>query len=206
MAKSTLKTDFKDDILSPNMGGKRKYRMIQNEDGTVSFEDVTEYTQTGSNFGSKQVNETNLAVNNSVDKADVIENIEDIAANVTQGKVAGALAVRELNSKIDPYRVIDFNTTGRTTYVKYANGVMIQYGIASVSYTDGYGTATFAHPFIDTSYAFFTTGVYVNSTYPFEIITCQKISNNKTYIYSRNPQGNKVETHSVDWLAIGKWK
>lgn len=100
MAKSTLKTDFKDDILSPNMGGKRKYRMIQNEDGTVSLEDVTEYTQTGSNFGSKQVNETNLAVNNSVDKADVIENIEDIAANVTQGKVAGALAVRDLNSKM----------------------------------------------------------------------------------------------------------
>ena len=23
-----------------------------------------------------------------------------------------------------------------------------------------------------------------------------------TYIYSRNPQGNKVETHAVDWLAI----
>ena len=112
----------------------------------------------------------------------------------------------ELNSKIDPYRVIDFNTTGRTTYVKYANGVMIQFGIASVSYTDGCGTATFAHPFIDTSYAFFTTGAYVNSTYPCEIITCQKISNNKTYIYSRNPQGNKVETHAVDWLAIGKWK
>ena len=100
MAKSTLKTDFKDDILSPNMGGKRKYRMIQNEDGTVSLDDVTEYTQTGSNFGSKQVNETNLAVNNSVDKADVIENIEDIAANVTQGKVAGALAVRDLNIKM----------------------------------------------------------------------------------------------------------
>jgi hypothetical protein len=114
--------------------------------------------------------------------------------------------LESLNSKIDPYRVIDFNTTGRTTYVKYANGVMIQFGIASVSYTDGYGTATFAHPFIDTSYAFFTTGVYVNSTYPFEIITCQKISNNKTYIYSRNLQGNKVETHTVDWLAIGKWK
>ena len=112
----------------------------------------------------------------------------------------------ELNSKIDPYRVIDFGTTGRTTYVKYANGVMIQYGIASVSYTDGYGTATFASPFIDTSYAFFTTGAYVNSGYPMEVLTCQKVSNSKAYIYSRNLQGNKVETHSVDWLAIGKWK
>lgn len=83
---------------------------------------------------------------------------------------------------------------------------MIQYGIASVSYTDGYGTATFASPFIDTSYAFFTTGAYVNSGYPMEVLTCQKVSNSKAYIYSRNLQGNKVETHSVDWLAIGKWK
>lgn len=111
-----------------------------------------------------------------------------------------------LNGKIDTYRVIDFNTTGRTTYVKYANGVMIQFGTISVSYTDGYGTAAFTHPFIDTSYVFFTTGVYGGSEHLYEIITCQKISNNKTYIYSRNPQGNKVETHNVDWIAIGRWK
>lgn len=114
--------------------------------------------------------------------------------------------VTELNRKIDPYRVIDFNTTGRTTYVKYANGVMIQFGTISVSYTDGYGTAAFTHPFIDTSYVFFTTGVYGGSEYLSEILTCQKISNNKAYIYSRNPQGNKVETHNVDWIAIGRWK
>lgn len=117
MAKNVLKTDFKDDILSANMGGKRKYRMIQNNDGTVSFEDVTEYTQIGSNFGSKQVNETNLAVNNSVDKADVIDNLADIAANVTQGKVAGALAVRELNSK--SYEIIK---TDNGYVKKYADG------------------------------------------------------------------------------------
>ena len=83
---------------------------------------------------------------------------------------------------------------------------MIQYGIASVTYTDGYGTATFAHAFIDISYAFFTTGAYVNSGYPIEVLTCQKASPSKAYIYSRNLQGNKVETHAVDWLAIGKWK
>lgn len=83
---------------------------------------------------------------------------------------------------------------------------MIQFGTIAVSYTDGYGTAVFAHPFIDTSYVFFTTGVYGGPEYLSEIITCQKISNNKTYIYSRNPQGNKVETHNVDWIAIGRWK
>lgn len=39
----SLKTDYKDDIYS----GKRRYRMIQNDDGTVSFDDVTDYTQDG---------------------------------------------------------------------------------------------------------------------------------------------------------------
>ena len=32
-----LRTDFKDDILAEAMGGRRRYQMIQNEDGTVSF-------------------------------------------------------------------------------------------------------------------------------------------------------------------------
>ena len=100
MAKQQLSTDFKDDILGYNMGGKRRYRMIQNSDGTVSFEDVTNYTQIGSNFGSKQVNETNLAVNNSVDKAHVIDNLGDVISNVTTGKVAGALSLRELSNKL----------------------------------------------------------------------------------------------------------
>ena len=83
---------------------------------------------------------------------------------------------------------------------------MIQYGIASVSYTDGYGTATFAHPFIDTSYAFFTTGVYVNSTYPFEIITCQKISNNKTFVreqaFSFLYLYYKTRTHVCQYVSV----
>ena len=46
MAKATLPTNFKDDVLASAMGGKRRYNMIHNGDGTVSFEDVTEYSTT----------------------------------------------------------------------------------------------------------------------------------------------------------------
>ena len=102
MAKQTLPTNFVDDILAPSMGGKRKYRLIDNGDGTYSFEDVTEYTQTGSDFGAGQINATNQAVNESCDKADVIDDLNDILANQADGKIAGAKAVKELNTNKEP--------------------------------------------------------------------------------------------------------
>lgn len=97
MAKQTLPTNFKDDILSSSMGGKRRFNLIQNDDGTYSLEDVTDYTQTGSEFGAGQINATNQAVNESCDKADVIDDLEDIVANQANGKIAGAKSVATLN-------------------------------------------------------------------------------------------------------------
>lgn len=60
---ANLKTNYKDDVLDTSKNEKRKFRMIQNEDGTVSFEDVTEYTQIGDTFGAADVNMTNEEIN-----------------------------------------------------------------------------------------------------------------------------------------------
>ena len=57
-----LQTNFIDDILSPS-NTTRKYRVINNSDGTISLQDVTVYSQIGSSYGSKQLNESNLAIN-----------------------------------------------------------------------------------------------------------------------------------------------
>lgn len=57
-----LKTDYKDDVLDTEVNELRKYQMIQNEDGTVSFVDVTEYLQVGDSFGSADVNAITLAL------------------------------------------------------------------------------------------------------------------------------------------------
>lgn len=59
---SELRTDFKDDILAETMEGRRRYQIIQNEDGTVSFADVTEYEQTGSDLGQAEINAIILAI------------------------------------------------------------------------------------------------------------------------------------------------
>lgn len=99
MAKQILPTNYKDDVLTTSMGKKRRYNLIQNDDGTISLEDATEYTQVGDNYGAAQLNATNQAVNESVDQAKVIDSLDDISANTQTGMVAGALAVAELSGK-----------------------------------------------------------------------------------------------------------
>lgn len=103
MAKQTLPTNFVDDILAPSMDGKRKFTITDNGDGTYEIEDVTDYTQTGSDFGAGQINATNQAVNESCDKADVIDNLDDIVANQANGKIAGAKALATLNADLSEF-------------------------------------------------------------------------------------------------------
>lgn len=66
-----LPTDYKDDVLSADMHGKRMYEITW-PNGTVdrvSLVDVTEYDQIGSNFGAKDINETNEEVNKKLPKS-----------------------------------------------------------------------------------------------------------------------------------------
>lgn len=82
-----LKTDYKNDIPKTE---KRKYRIINNDDGTVSFEDVTEYEQIGDTFGAGDINETNKAVNGKLDNSDVV----DPMMTTEPGFAADALLVK----------------------------------------------------------------------------------------------------------------
>ena len=54
-----LKTDFK----NAEYDGLRKYRVIENDDGTVSFQDVTDYKTVGSTWGAAEINATNTEIN-----------------------------------------------------------------------------------------------------------------------------------------------
>src|SRR3712207_5580495 len=60
MANVQLPTNYTDAVWE----GNRKYRQITNSDGTVSFEDVTVYTnEPNSFFGAKDANQINEAIN-----------------------------------------------------------------------------------------------------------------------------------------------
>ena len=49
-----MEANFKDDIITG--GGLRKYRMINNDDGTVSFKDVTDYDTVGTEITADTFN------------------------------------------------------------------------------------------------------------------------------------------------------
>lgn len=80
MIMADLKTNYVDDVLDTTKNQVRKYQQIQNDDGTVSFVDVTEYTQVGTSFGAKDINDTNAAINAVNGK---LTNIGTKIANVT---------------------------------------------------------------------------------------------------------------------------
>lgn len=58
-----LKTNYVDDKLNASTNQLRKYQQIKNDDGTVSFVDVTDYTETGTSFGANDINATNKSIN-----------------------------------------------------------------------------------------------------------------------------------------------
>lgn len=73
-----LKENYKDDILDVSQNVKRKYQMENNGDGTVSFTDVTEYTQQGDSFGASDMNATNGKVNTlESDIGEINDNLTD---------------------------------------------------------------------------------------------------------------------------------
>lgn len=102
--KKELPVNFKDDVLKPEMTGKRRYRVTQYDDGTISLDDVTEYSQIGSNFGAAQMNATNEAVNESFDKKMLIDSLDDIVANTKAGYAAGALGVKMLKEAVEQFK------------------------------------------------------------------------------------------------------
>lgn len=99
---AVLPTNYLDDILAASMGGKRRFR-ITHEDGNteeVTLEDVSEYEQVGSPFGSGDVNKTNQAVNEKLDSADVVDPaLATVLGFAADAKLTGD-ALGELTKKL----------------------------------------------------------------------------------------------------------
>ena len=57
-----LKTDYKDYEFQQGET-LRRYRMIENDDGTISLEDVTQYEVIGDDYSANDANATNAEVN-----------------------------------------------------------------------------------------------------------------------------------------------
>ena len=86
MAWTDLPTNYKDAVWN----GNRKYRQITNSDGTVSFEDVTVYSQKDDSFfGAADANQMNAAMN------ELAANMESVEDNATKATNAAATATEK---------------------------------------------------------------------------------------------------------------
>lgn len=120
-----LPTNLKDDILDSSVNTRRKYRMIENGDGTYSFEDLTEYNQVGDEYGAGLINETNRQVNARVEKAVIVRDLETIGAITQPGFIPDALAVKDVNRSLGG---LSFGTDGDGNYGYYgADGSLIPF-------------------------------------------------------------------------------
>jgi hypothetical protein len=110
-----LKTDYKDDVLDTTQNTKRKYQMIDNGDGTVSFEDVTEYLQQGDNFGADDINDTNEEVNIINDKL----TCEEYSASASgMGNVLEEY-ISQANMEVGETRRVDIYVTSSSLHSHY---------------------------------------------------------------------------------------
>lgn len=59
----SLRTDYVNAELNTEVNANTKYEMTENQDGSVSFTDVSVYSVTGDTFGAEDMNDTNAEVN-----------------------------------------------------------------------------------------------------------------------------------------------
>lgn len=89
MAWTQLPTNYTDAVWS----GLKKYVQVSNDDGTVSFQDVTQYSnQDNSFFGAKEANQMNAAMN------ELAGNIDSVAKNATNAANSATAAANSASA------------------------------------------------------------------------------------------------------------
>lgn len=192
MAKATLPTNYKDDILNSSMNGKRRYQEIPNSDGTISLEDKTTYDQTGTNFGASQVNEMNRNINESADAGRIIDSLSSIMTNTQQKYIAGALALKEVNNslngvsfKVDPQtgKITGYTTkTGGADSVFPFSDITEEQIINTIGRID-YGTIT-GSPFDTVAYTATTDMLCLISSYVYSYSGGATLQNTDISVYN----------------------
>lgn len=107
MAKSDLKTDYVD---SQYLGDK-KYKMINNADGTVSFQDVTQYVVNGDKLHADEINNQNNLIK-EMTSIKIDDNVQDelnLSTNIWQKIQSKKLVVMidKSGDMVFPETVID---------------------------------------------------------------------------------------------------
>lgn len=147
MSLKKLATDYKDALFE----GLRKYKQIENDDGTTSFADVTTYSQKeGSYYTAKTVNNNHEIINDAIGVLEQLCQDEDELEKTVenQGKKQGSLeslntenketlvgAINEVNRSVGELSVL--STVEKTSVVAAINEVVKSLG-ETVSFASDY--------------------------------------------------------------------
>lgn len=124
-----LKDNYQDDVLDSEKNQLRKYNMIHNDDGTVSFVDATVYSQNGDNFGAKDVNDI-VARIGEVSKAENIAYDDDKSVQGAIDEIKGTIGYSK--KQLIPYP--HYNTTltmNGVTWTDNGDGTITANGTAT---------------------------------------------------------------------------
>lgn len=113
-----LKNNYQDDVLDSEKNQLRKYNMIHNDDGTVSFVDATVYSQNGDNFGAKDVNDI-VARIGEVSKAENISYDGDKSVQGAIDEVIRTLGYTVTSKNLLPYPY--YNTTLQSSSIHFTD-------------------------------------------------------------------------------------
>lgn len=176
-----LKENYKNDMFS----GDRKYRLKNNSDGTVSFEDVTTYSQVGDVFEAGDINETNRTVNElSTREADYI---------VESGTENG-FTYRKWNSGVMEAWG-SFSLTGSYTWKAWGQIYESSRGV-TVTYPTGFN----AKPWVNVGCTYNTGASSALGAHLYHYY------DNSVEIYANRP--NTVASSQIDFFVElrGRWK
>lgn len=180
-----LRTDYKDDILDLTQNTQRKYRMITNADGTVSFEDVTAYSQVGDSFGAADINSLALAISESSGNIDYFPDEDMIKIKDSDGVwhdwASGRLSRTYLYDSGDE----NINLTGGWVQKSKANDASFTKNLSSITAQAGGSSSSVikigTKNVVDvSSYSTLVVKMSAYSNHPSQRI---KIMNNETDLY-----------------------
>lgn len=195
---STIRTNYKDDILAAAMDGKRQYQMINNPNGTISFNDVTEYTQNGDVFSAGDINSTNAKIN---------ENTALGHTDITNDLSRLLSAIAEQNLEKYGYKIGDyFYGLEHDAYQRSIYGIRNMYWLADMNtfYTTRQSLpacVTTPHIAIIVDMMDYGDWSYVDS----QLDGRMRYDNTTLYTYLRSAYLDQVKT-DIESLFGGSWE
>lgn len=119
---------------------------MNNSDGTVSFQDSTAYSQVGSSYGAKEVNEEREAINNIY--ANKLVTLDEIDLVTEPGFFVDAQVVKELNSKMITGDFVQLATAGAIKTQTVYKDIDSLSNYKAIALYCNYASGYYCNPFI----------------------------------------------------------